>query len=116
VLLANAQHDWLFTSGKDYGWTQLPDGHWAQHFANHGYLVLAAFKAIDPKRPGHIAIVRPSTKSDAAIDAEGPQVTQAGDYNARSTSLRYGFATHPDAWRKQRVRYFAHAAPAGTVR
>lgn len=108
VLLANAQYDWLFTSGKEQGWTQVPDGRQAQHFANEGYLVVAVFKDGDPKRPGHVAIVRPSTKSSQAIDSEGPQVTQAGKHNARSTSLKHGFANHPDAWAKHKVRYFAH--------
>jgi hypothetical protein len=108
AMLANAQYDWLFKSGREQGWTQLPDGHRAQHFANQGYLVVAVFKEDDPKRHGHIAIVRPSTKSPGAIDAEGPQVTQAGGHNARSTSLKHGFGNHPDAFGKQRVRYFAH--------
>jgi len=108
ALLANAQYDWLFNSGKEEGWTQLRDGHRAQHFANEGYLVVAVFKESDPKRPGHIAIIRPSAKSSAQIDAEGPQVTQAGGHNTRSTSLKHGFGNHPDAWGKQKVRYFAH--------
>ena len=81
VLLANAQYDWLFKSGKEQGWTQVPDGHRAQHLANEGYLVVAVYKESDPKHHGHIAIVRPSTKSDELIDAEGPQITQAGAHN-----------------------------------
>jgi len=108
VLLANAQYDWLFKSGKEQGWTRVPDGLQAQHFANQGYLVVAVFKESDPKRPGHIAIIRPSTKSAEQINAEGPQVTQAGGHNTRSTSLKHGFGNHPDAWGKQLVRYFAH--------
>ena len=115
VLLANAQYDWLFQSGKEQGWMQVPDGHRAQHFANQGYLVLAAFKENDPKRSGHVAVVRPSTKDAAAIDAEGPQVMQAGGHNARSTSLKHGFGNHPDAWGKQGVRYFAHKVDASTA-
>ncbi len=112
--LANAQFDWLPKTGKEQGWTQVPDGHQAQHFANQGYLVVAVFKESDPKHHGHIAIVRPSTKSGEAIDAEGPQVTQAGGHNARSTSLKKGFANHPDAWAKHEIRYFAHKVEAGT--
>ena len=108
VLLANAQYDWLFQSGKEQGWIRVPDGLQAQHLANQGSLVVAVFKESDPKRPGHIAIIRPSTKSREQIDAEGPQVTQAGGHNTRSTSLKHGFGNHPDAWRKQLVRYFAH--------
>jgi len=116
MLLANAQYDWLFKSGKEQGWTQLRDGHRAQHFANEGYLVVAVYKESDPKRHGHIAIVRPSTKSSEQIDAEGPQVTQAGGHNARSTSLKHGFGNHPDAFGKQKVRYFAHKVETGTTK
>jgi len=112
TLLANAQYDWLYQSGKEhgkqYGWTWLRDGHRAQHFANEGYLVVAVFKESDPKRPGHIAIIRPSMKSDELIDAEGPQIIQAGAHNARSMSLKQGFIHHPDAWGKKEVRYYAH--------
>ena len=108
VLLANAQYDWLFTSGKEYVWMQLSDGRQAQHYANEGRVVLAVFKESGTNHPGHVAIVRPSTKSSEAIDAEGPQVTQAGSHNARSTSLKAGFAKHPNAWGRQQVRYFAH--------
>jgi hypothetical protein len=107
-LLANAQYDWLFGSGKTEGWFQVKDPYQAQHDANQGYLVVAVYKEKDPKRPGHIAIIRPSTKSQQQIGTEGPQVTQAGGHNARSTSLQKGFSNHPDAWGKQKVRYFAH--------
>ncbi len=119
TLLANAQYDWLKKSGKDhgkqYGWTLFRDGHRAQHFANRGYLIVAVYKESDPKRPGHIAIVRPSTKSDELIDAEGPQIIQAGAHNARSTSLKQGFIHHPDAWGKKEVRYYAHKVETGSA-
>jgi hypothetical protein len=111
-LLANAQYDWLFASGKSEGWFAVKDPYQAQHYANQGYLVVAAYKEHDVKRPGHIAIIRPSTKSAAQIAADGPQVTQAGGHNARSTSLKQGFGNHPDAWGKQKVRYFAHKISA----
>jgi hypothetical protein len=54
-------------------------------------------------------IVLPSDKSRAAIQSEGPQVTQAGGTNYRSTSLRQGFAGHPSAWGHDELRYYAHA-------
>jgi hypothetical protein len=107
-LLANAQYDWLFDAGKSEGWRQVKEPTMAQHDANQGFLVVAVYKEKDPKRPGHIAIVRPSTKSAQEIAAEGPQITQAGGHNANSTSLKHGFANHPDAWGKQKVRYFEH--------
>ena len=74
--------------------------------------IVAVYKESDPQRPGHVAIVRPSTKRDELIDAEGPQIIQAGAHNARSTSLKQGFIHHPDAWGQQKVRYFAHKLEA----
>ena len=109
VLLANAQYDWLESEGASRGWRPLRDALAAQAAANEGMLVVAAYKNHHDDKPGHIAIVRPSDKSRAAIEAEGPQVTQAGGTNYRSTSLRQGFAGHPAAWSRGEVRYFAHA-------
>ncbi|MEI8375780.1 MAG: hypothetical protein WCJ35_23405 [Planctomycetota bacterium] len=119
TLLANAQYDWLYQSGKEhgkqYGWTWLRDGQRAQYFANQGNLVVAVYKERDPRHPGHIAIVRPSTKSDELIDAEGPQIIQAGVHNARNMSLKQGFIHHPDAWGKKEVRYYAHKVETDTA-
>ena len=113
TLLANAQYDWLFNAGKKEGWSQVHDGQRAQHLANEGNIVVAVFKECDPQRPGHVAIVRPSVKSAERIQAEGPQIIQAGAQNARSTSLRTGFSHHPAAWSQQKVRYFAHKVNLG---
>ena len=88
------------------------DGFAAQEAANRGQLVVATYKNHHDDKPGHIAIVRPSDKSREAIRAEGPQVTQAGGTNYRSTSLRQGFAGHPAAWANSEVRYYAHAVNA----
>ncbi len=108
VLLANAQSDWLADAAVAKGWTPLADGLQAQAAANAGVLVVAVYRNHHDGRPGHIAIVRPSDKSDAAILAEGPQITQAGLSNYRSTSLRQGFAGHPAAWNRDELRYYAH--------
>lgn len=62
--------------------------------------------------PGHIAIVRPSDKGDAALREEGPQITQAGGTNYRSIALRVGFAGHPAASSRHEVRFYAHAVDA----
>lgn len=116
VLLANAQFDWLPSEeGKAKGWSPVKDGFAAQELANKGMLVVAVYKNHDPKKSGHIALIRPSTKSEDEIKAEGPQVTQAGGTNRNSTSLKKGFANHPDAFGKNEVRYFSHAVifPAG---
>lgn len=108
-LLANAQYDWLADDGADQGWRELANGDQAQDYANRGYLVVAAYRNHHDDKPGHIAIVRPSAKSAEAIDREGPQITQAGNINYLSTTLKQGFAGHPAAWKRHEVRYFAHA-------
>jgi len=110
VLLANAQYDWLPTeAARAKGWSPVKDGPAAQALANRGTLVVAIFKNHDPKKPGHIAIVRPSTKSDAAIQAEGPDVTQAGKTNHTACSLKEGFRNHPGGFEKGEIRFFSHA-------
>ncbi len=110
VLLANAQFDWLPSDeGKAKGWSLVKDAFAAQELANHGTLVVAVYKSPDPKKSGHIALIRPSTKTAAEISAEGPQITQAGGTNRNSAPLKKGFANHPDAFAKNEVRYFSHA-------
>jgi hypothetical protein len=116
MLLANAQFDWLAGPGAARGWQPLGGAVEAQHRANRGDFVVAAYKNHRDDKPGHIAIVRPSEKSAAAILAEGPQVTQAGGSNYRSTSLKQGFAGHPAAWRDAEVRYYAHRLPDSATR
>jgi len=108
ILLANAQYDWLAAEGQRQGWHELQDASAAQHAANLGYFVVATYKNRHEQKPGHIAIVRPSDKSEQSIRAEGPQITQAGGKNHRSAALRVGFSGHPDAWNKAEVRYYAH--------
>lgn len=110
TLLANAQFDWLPADGKAKGWTPIADGSAAQAAANRGEIVIAVYKNPDPKKSGHVAIIRPSTKSEAEIQKEGPQVTQAGGTNRNSASLKQGFANHPSAFPNHEIRYFAHAA------
>jgi hypothetical protein len=116
ILLANAQYDWLADEGAGRGWRSLADGVGAQNAANLGFLVVATYRNHHDDKPGHIAIVRPSDKSASAIRAEGPQITQAGGTNYRSTTLKHGFAGHPAAWDKQEVRYYAHAADGAISR
>ena len=110
TLLANAQFDWLPSDdGKANGWSPVKDGSAAQEIANRGALVVAVFKNPDPKKSGHIAIIRPSTKSDAEIKAEGPQVTQAGGTNMTSGTLKRGFGNHPGAFKNNEIAFFSHA-------
>jgi hypothetical protein len=114
-LLASAQTSWLRTDGAARGWRTLPNYREAQEAANRGELVLEAFESPDPHRPGHIAIVRPSDKSLATLNAEGPQETQAGTFNAISVSTARGFAQHHGAWIQNgggSLAYYAHTIEA----
>jgi hypothetical protein len=111
VLLANAQCEWLTTAGRAVGWQPVADPLEAQRRANAGWLVLACYTSPDPALPGHIAIVRPAALSRRHIEAQGPQITQAGVRNYRSASLAEGFQHHPDAWRERAVKFYAHPAP-----
>ncbi len=111
VLLANAQYDWLQNEGSKQGWRLIPSGFEAQQAANRGFLVVASYQNHSAKKPGHIAIVRPTGRTKAEILADGPQIIQAGGHNYTSTTLRQGFADHPAAWRDNEVRYYAHELP-----
>ena len=108
VLLANAQHEWLAVDGVAHGWNEILGPIEAQASANRGELVVATYRNHNDNKPGHIAIVRPSSKSIAAIRIEGPEITQAGGTNYKSTSLVKGFAGHPAAWGRSEIRYYAH--------
>ena len=58
--------------------------------------------------------LRASDKSQALLEAEGPQIIQAGAENATSTSVKEGFHHHRGAWfsaRDYQVVFFAHALP-----
>lgn len=112
VLLANAQFDWLPTAGREKGWTSVADGMAAQDLANRGQVVVAVCQNPDPKKSGHIAIVRPGKKTPEQIAAEGPNVIQAGGTNYNSASLKRGFANHPEAFPKGEIRFYAHPVVA----
>lgn len=108
ILLANAQYDWLAEQGPRHGWAEIAGAEQAQASANRGYLVVATYHNHHDDKPGHIAIVRPSARSRTEIEADGPQITQAGGTNYLSTTLRRGFAGHPAAWERREVRYYVH--------
>jgi hypothetical protein len=108
TLLANAQYDWLKSEGKTVGWDQLTDSKEAQALANRGSFVVAVYRNHHDDRPGHIAIIRPDQKTVQSVIEEGPQITQAGATNYLSTTLKQGFVSHPAAWNKKEVRFFAH--------
>jgi len=105
-LLANAQYDWLQTKeAAKEGWVQLKKAVEAQNHANKGELVVAVYKNEDETKPGHIAIIRPSIKSNKQLEEEGPQITQAGAINYYSISLKVGFKHHLKAC-PNGVRYY----------
>lgn len=108
AFLANAQANWLASDeGKKKGWKPANDPFHAQHLANEGRLVLAAYREQDDEKPGHIAVVRPSTKTRKEMEKEGPQIVQAGATNSNSTSAKEGFRHHKGAW-PDGIRYFFH--------
>lgn len=107
-LLAKAQHYWFLEHGKEHGWEPVATGVEAQALANQGYLVVASYQSPDWHKQGHIAIVRPHSKSDAQIQKEGPQIIQAGIDNYNSTSVKEGFKHHPGAWEKNEILFFSH--------
>jgi hypothetical protein len=116
LLLANAQVEWLAGEGAKQGWHPVRDAVEAQHSANQGLLVVAAYRNHHDDMPGHIAIVRPSEKNDAELESEGPQITQAGGTNYCSTTLAQGFAGHPAAWKNRReVLFYAHPIDAAVL-
>jgi hypothetical protein len=112
VLLANAQYDWLPSdAGREAGWRPVDSPLAAQQAANRGELVVAVYKNPNAAMPGHIAVVRPSDKTADAIEAKGPQITQAGFNNYRSADLAAGFDHHPGAWTpggRGGVKFYAH--------
>ncbi len=110
VLLANAQFDWLSSeAGQNSGWRSIESGVAAQDKANGGALVVAVYKNPDPKKSGHIAIVRPGNKSEDLIAIDGPEIIQAGGTNFTRTSLRRGFANHAKGY--DTIVFFAHERP-----
>ena len=109
--LANAEFDWLLgEAGRSNGWVPVATPIEAQQRANRGEWVLAVYRATKEGHHGHIAVVRPAEKTAAELDADGPQITQAGTHNYQSATLAKGFDQHPQAWGTVRaVRFFAHA-------
>jgi hypothetical protein len=109
-LLANAQFRWLAGQGQAAGWKRV-DARTAQSLANRGFLVVAVYENSDPHRPGHIAVIRPSEKTAAALEAEGPDEAQAGARNALDIPVARGFSDHHGAWQPGGtglLRFFAH--------
>jgi len=111
TLLASAQQDWLRTKGSAQGWKPVDGPVQAQRLANQGFLVVVTYKNPDPRKSGHIAVVRPADLSAEAIQRDGPEETQAGQYNHNATVVREGFKVHPGAFDSGALLYFAHSSP-----
>ncbi|MDD5216652.1 MAG: hypothetical protein PHN49_06475 [Candidatus Omnitrophica bacterium] len=107
-LLANAQHRWLIKRGKKFGWLPVATSMEAQYRANQGDLVVISYQNPSRKKPGHIAIVRPCSKTAAEIQEEGPQIIQAGIENFGSAPMKDGFKHHLGASKKERILFFSH--------
>jgi hypothetical protein len=108
ILLANAQADWLADeAGSKAGWRRVSNMLEAQRLANQGSLVLALYQNPNRHVPGHIAIVRPSQKSQGTFEENGPEIIQAGEHNHNKTNVRTGFENHPGAW-PDGVLYYTH--------
>ena len=106
--LADNQAVWLPTTGKTYGWYALSTNTvLAQSIVNTGALVVASYN--DPNTSGHIAILRPSTKSIADILTYGPEECQSGVYNYNDTNVMTGFNQHANAFRTNGILYYGHA-------
>ncbi len=111
ALLANAQNEWLASEGASLGWRPVHGLVEVQSLANQGFLVVASYHNHYDDKPGHIAIVLPGDKTAAALEAEGPNVIQAGTVNSASIPLKAGFAGHPHAWADQEIDFYAHEVP-----
>jgi hypothetical protein len=107
--LSNAQFDWLHTQdAHEQGWHEVKTAEEAQRLANHGQFVVAIWKNQQAGHVGHTAIVRPAEHGHQHLHDFGPQITQAGLVNYRSTSVAKGFSNYPTAWGNREVRFFAH--------
>jgi hypothetical protein len=112
TFLSNRQQEWLLKEGKAKGWKQVKDMLKAQKLANQGMVVVASYRNPNPKKAGHIAMVRPAAVTPAAVEKSGPRICQAGQHNYNDIDLKTGFKNHPGAWSKKEILFFAHQLPA----
>lgn len=109
ILLANAQARWFGThEGIQNGWKSLTNMQEAQKLANEGNFIVATFQSPNPKKPGHIAIIRPAEKTLEQLLLQGPDIIQAGSQNKLSWNVKAGFEHHKGAW-PNNIKYFYHS-------
>src|SRR5271169_4546455 len=96
VALANAQADWFHAEqARQAGWRTVDGPKQAQTLANQGNLVVIVYENPDPKKQGHVAIVRPAPRPQKLFDEGGPLITQAGPKNYTRASAKVGFQPYP---------------------
>jgi hypothetical protein len=100
--LANNQSVWLSTNQSGWSLQNMTN---AQALANLGQLVVASYYNPVPNASGHIAVLRPSTKSVYDILANGPEECQSGIYNHNDTDVSTGFGAPPFP---DDVLYYSH--------
>lgn len=100
-LTANATYDWLYKYGPKYGWSRIT-AQKAQERANNGYPTVGVWKNTG-KGSGHIAVIRPETKSYTYTE-NNPVVAQAGGTNYKITKASKGFGTS----RLSSIVYWTH--------
>ena len=106
-MLSLAQERWLEGGeAASQGWRRVASVREAQVLANRGEFVVLVFG--QEHAAGHIAIVRPAVKTQAALDTEGPETTQASGRNFSDGTAIESFKLHRGAWPDQ-VEIFAHA-------
>jgi hypothetical protein len=111
TFLASAQTEWFHTDdARKDGWFPVTSMQQAQMLANLGNLVVIAYESPDPHKPGHIVVVRPSLKSQAELDRDGPEIAQAGGHNKNDSVASQSFTSHPGAW-PNGVKIYAHSVP-----
>lgn len=111
VLLSNAQAEWLPSAdGKKAGWRPVRGMREAQKLGNEGNLVVAVYQAPDKHKPGHVAIVRPSERSETRLEEDGPELIMAGQHNHNKVNTRVGFEHHAGAWPSS-IQYYVHSIP-----
>lgn len=106
ILLANNQANWLATNTT--GWFPVTNMAAAQHLVNTGALVVASYLNPDPSQPGHIAILRPSNRTDFSVSLLGPEECQSGDINYADTNISTGFGGSATGQFPNEIKYYAH--------
>src|SRR4051794_5939413 len=89
--LSNRQQAWLFKEGNALGWRQVKHAVEAQRLANRGIVVVASYRNPNPKKAGHIAMIRPAEVRRALVQERGPRIAQSGGRNYRDTDVQTGF-------------------------